>query len=548
MSIPDLVKASEQKEKGNQLFKSANFDEAVAAFTAAIEANPGDHVLYSNRSGAYASLHKYKEALQDAEKCVKLKPDWPKGYSRKGLALHNLGKSDEAETTYNQGLKIDPNNAALKDGLANIKETAKPDMEELQAMMAVIQAVQGNEKIKKYAEEDPDYIQKITGILKQLRTNPQSLATVLQDPDPRLREGLMAAMGVGSKGGPEDEPPPRPTVKKTKEPEKTTKEKEADEWKDKGNKLYKERKFEEALEMYDKAMEVNPDDIIYHNNKAAVYLEMTEYDKCLAECRKALDRRYDSKASFQKIAKVYSRMAACHLRQNDLDNAIEMYEKSLLEDNDRLTRVALKDAERLRDKRQKEAYLSPELAEQHREKGNEFFKAGDYPNAKKEYDEAQRRCPTDAKVYANRSAVLSKLGEFPSALKDCDKALEIDPAFVKCWIRKGNLHFIMRENHKAMPAFSQALKLDPENHEAREGKMKVIMKVQQTSQSTEVDEDQYRHAMADPEIQEILGDPQFQMILKKITENPSTLNDYMNDPKIAEGISKLISAGILRTG
>lgn len=55
-------------------------------FGKAIECNPNDHVLYSNRSGAYASLKNYEKAFEDANKCVELKSDWPKGYIRKGLA------------------------------------------------------------------------------------------------------------------------------------------------------------------------------------------------------------------------------------------------------------------------------------------------------------------------------------------------------------------------------------------------------------------------------------------------------------------------------
>jgi stress-induced-phosphoprotein 1 len=39
---------------------------AVDAFTKAIELNPSDHVFYSNRSGAYASLQDYDSALEDA--------------------------------------------------------------------------------------------------------------------------------------------------------------------------------------------------------------------------------------------------------------------------------------------------------------------------------------------------------------------------------------------------------------------------------------------------------------------------------------------------
>jgi stress-induced-phosphoprotein 1 len=52
--------------------------------------------------------------LEDAEACVKLNPAWPRGYQRKGTAYFYLGRMDEAIETYNEGLKIDPNNADLQ--------------------------------------------------------------------------------------------------------------------------------------------------------------------------------------------------------------------------------------------------------------------------------------------------------------------------------------------------------------------------------------------------------------------------------------------------
>jgi stress-induced-phosphoprotein 1 len=60
-------------------------------FSQAIELDPSNHVLYSNRSGAYASLKDYTKALEDANKVVEIKPDWSKGWGRKGTALHGGG-------------------------------------------------------------------------------------------------------------------------------------------------------------------------------------------------------------------------------------------------------------------------------------------------------------------------------------------------------------------------------------------------------------------------------------------------------------------------
>ena len=60
-------------------------------FSQAIELEPANHVLYSNRSGAYASTKDFESALDDAEKTIEIKPEWAKGWGRKGSALHGLG-------------------------------------------------------------------------------------------------------------------------------------------------------------------------------------------------------------------------------------------------------------------------------------------------------------------------------------------------------------------------------------------------------------------------------------------------------------------------
>lgn len=101
--------AAALKDEGNKLFAAKKFDEAMYVsmfwsrriniantqlrekFSQAIELDPSNHVLYSNRSGAYASLRSYELALQDAKKTTELKPDWAKGWGRQGAALHGTG-------------------------------------------------------------------------------------------------------------------------------------------------------------------------------------------------------------------------------------------------------------------------------------------------------------------------------------------------------------------------------------------------------------------------------------------------------------------------
>ena len=329
---------------------------------------------------------------------------------------------------------------------------------------------------------------------------------------------------------------------------------QAEQLKAKGNELYKSKNFDEALRFYDDAIALNKNEMTFYNNKAAVLLEMGRFDECENLLKSVIERRYEMNsefqggASYEKCAKVYNRLASLYLKQGKFQEAINCYNKSLTEDNNRNTRNLLREAQLEMEKAERDAYIDPKLAEEHREKGNELFKNSKYAEAKAQYDEAIKRNPSDAKLYSNRAAALTKLVAYPDALRDLEECLKLDPKFVKAYSRKGTVHFFMKDYNKALDAYDAGLSIDPENAECKAGKAQVVARINQTSTSSEVDADQVRRAMADPEIQQIMADPQIQMILQSLQENPSSGMEALKDPKVANAIQKLIGAGILRVG
>lgn len=118
--------ADAAKEAGNAAFKAGQYDEAVRHFTAAIEGDASSHVLYSNRSAAYAKQGEFKNALLDGNKCIELAPEWGKGYSRRGAAYVGLRNWRAAKGAYEKGLEVDPSNAAMKAELAAIDARLTP--------------------------------------------------------------------------------------------------------------------------------------------------------------------------------------------------------------------------------------------------------------------------------------------------------------------------------------------------------------------------------------------------------------------------------------
>ncbi len=87
--------AAALKEEANAEFKKENYLSAAALFTKAIRLDPGNHLLYSNRSAALLKLQKVHKALEDAEACVKLKPDFVKGYCRMAAVFVSMEKHEK---------------------------------------------------------------------------------------------------------------------------------------------------------------------------------------------------------------------------------------------------------------------------------------------------------------------------------------------------------------------------------------------------------------------------------------------------------------------
>lgn len=65
-------------EAGAQACARGDFQKAVRLYEDAIELDPTNHVLYSNRSAIYCKLGKFDLALIDAVKSYELKPSWNK--------------------------------------------------------------------------------------------------------------------------------------------------------------------------------------------------------------------------------------------------------------------------------------------------------------------------------------------------------------------------------------------------------------------------------------------------------------------------------------
>lgn len=577
--------AEEAKAKGNKAFSAGDFDEAIDHFTDAIKLAPENHVLYSNRSASYASLHRYQEALDDAKKTVELKPDWPKGYSRLGAAYQGLRDYEEAVAAYKKGLSVDPLNEALKSGLADAKAAlAKDDANEGSNPLGKV--FQGPELWTKLAADprtrgylaDPSFRSKVADIQK----NPNMLNLYMSDP--RMMEVLGVALGINIQAASsaedaadvigreretearparstaaasdsEKQPEPEPMEEEVGDEEKEKKERKekALKAKEEGNAAYKKKEFEKAIEHYSKAIELDDSDVSFLTNRAAVYLEMGKYTECIEDCEKAVERGREVHADYKMIARALTRKGTAFVKMAktsaDYEPAIAAFNKALTEHRNPDTLKKLNEAEKAKKELEQNEYFDPEKGEEEREKGNEFFKQQKFPEAVKCYTEAIKRNPKDVKAYSNRAASYIKLTALPEAKKDGEKCIDIDPTFVKGYLRKGAALYFMKEYDKALEAYQEGLKIEPHNHELLDGIRSCGQQINKTNRgdiSPEELKERQAKAMQDPEIQNILTDPVMRQVLTDFQENPKAAMEHQKNPLVMAKIQKLVTAGIVQ--
>jgi len=554
-----MSEADKHKALGNEAFKQKDYAAAVKHFTDAIEADPSNHVLYSNRSASYASMEKYEDALTDASKCVELNPTWGKGYSRKGAALSGLGRFEDALSTYEEGLKHEPENAALKQGVQEVSSrlddsSGLGQIGNMFADPSLWQKIAANPQTMPFLNQ-PDFVTK----MNELQQDPSKINLHLQDPRVMQVMGMLMGVNVqmGNQGDfaaddsrpskkPEPEPEPEPMEEELTEEELAARavRKEADAHKDAGNAAYKAKKFEEAVQHYKKAIETLPTEMTYLNNLAAVYFEQKDFAKTVETCQEAIKVGRENRADYKNVAKAYARQGNAFVRLGDLEPAIKCYEDSLLENRTEDVEKRLKTCKKTLKEQQECAYVDPAKGVEERERGNALFKEGKYPQAMEAYTEAMRRNPKDHVPYSNRAACYQKLMEWQLALNDCDKCIQMAPTFIKAWTRKGGLHYHLKEFHKALDAYNEALKLDENSEEAKHGVEATIAAINAGSDE-EGQQARAQRAMADPEIQRILNSGTMRNVLSEMQSDPKSANKFLKDPEIKANIEKLIAAGVL---
>jgi len=212
-----------------------------------------------------------------------------------------------------------------------------------------------------------------------------------------------------------------------------------------------------ALVAFDKAIKLNPKDIMSWKGKGLALLELGKTKEAI----KAFDKAIKLNPKDSHPWSPWRGKGLALLELGKTKEAIKAFDKAIK--------------------------LNPKDVMSWREKGDVLLQLNKTKEAIKVFDEAIKINPANATLWKEKGDALLKLKKTKEAIKAFDKAIKIDPKDAYLWSRKG-LAFLLELNKtkEAIKAFDKAIKIDPNDVYSWNGKGLALLCLGKKNESVKV--------------------------------------------------------------
>jgi len=119
--------ADSEKEKGNEAFYAKDFEEADAYYSRSLHYRADDPSCWANRGLSRLKLNNAKGALEDCEMALAINPRYMKALHRKGKALYELARYEDAVECFQLALMESPGNTQINGDLMVARRKLRSD-------------------------------------------------------------------------------------------------------------------------------------------------------------------------------------------------------------------------------------------------------------------------------------------------------------------------------------------------------------------------------------------------------------------------------------
>ncbi|MHC0062137.1 tetratricopeptide repeat protein [Nostoc sp. UIC 10890] len=204
-------------------------------------------------------------------------------------------------------------------------------------------------------------------------------------------------------------------------------------WNGQGKTLYKLKKYKESLAAYDRAIQIRPDYFEAWSGRGFVLGSLQRYQEAIASFDKALQLNNNNSEIWNAKGEAFSNL-------NQYDQAIQSYEKAI--------------------------ELKPDNYQAWYKKGLALQNSKRYEEAIAAYQKVVELKPDYEEAWYNRGNSLVNLRRYQDAFTAYDKAVQYKSNYYQSWLSRGNVLLNLQRYPEAIESFNQVIKYSPRNYQA----------------------------------------------------------------------------------
>ena len=192
---------------------------------------------------------------------------------------------------------------------------------------------------------------------------------------------------------------------------------------------YQKGHYDDAVEDYNKAIQLNSKDATVYNNRGNANFFLGNYDSAIADYDEAIKLN-------PEYADAYYNLGIAKARLGDYNAAVADYNEAIR--------------------------LKPKYAATYSNRGVAKANLGNYNAAVADFSEAIKLNPEYADAYYNRGVAKTRLGEHTAAIADYDEAVKLNPEYADVYYNRGVAKLKLDDKTGALKDFKKANEIDPE--------------------------------------------------------------------------------------
>jgi tetratricopeptide (TPR) repeat protein len=225
--------------------------------------------------------------------------------------------------------------------------------------------------------------------------------------------------------------------------------------------LYDQKRYQEAADKIQQAIDLSPDNYTYLCNLGKTYYQLGDEDKAKDSYRKAvaiapaytfnswgnalydLERYSEAVVKYQQSSEMAPDEAVYYANQGDAYNQMGQSDQAAAAYSEAVT-------------------VDPSYDAAYNKWGNLLYDQNQYADAAEKYKQAIAIRPGDAIYHANLGGAYREMEQYDLAAQEYQAAVNIDPSYVSAWNQWGNALYSLGQYADAADKYQQAIALSPD--------------------------------------------------------------------------------------